>query len=69
MLEWNPKDINETSGYSDLDQADVPIYYGAEGPGRLYLRGNMMNDDDAQLGNIHMYNGALDLWCFDNSGV
>ncbi len=52
------------TGYSDFDRRDVPVFYGEEGPGRLYQREWMLADAQPALAPLHQDDGALDLWRF-----
>jgi len=52
------------TGYSDYDKRDVPIYYGEEGPGRLYQREDYLADAEPAPAAICEDTGALDFWHF-----
>ena len=49
-------------GYSEYDKRDVQVFYGLDGPGRLYQRAAYMPDRDPQLTPLHIDDGALDFW-------
>ncbi len=51
-------------GYSEFEKADVPVYYGREGPGPLYRRAGFLADAEPQESPIHLDTGELDLWHF-----
>jgi hypothetical protein len=58
-------DVNEVgTGYSDFDRRDVPVFYGEEGPGRLYQREWMLADAQPALAPLHQDDGSLDFWRF-----
>jgi hypothetical protein len=50
------------TGYSDFDNKQVEVYYGAEGPGPLYQRDLMLKDTEPQPSPLHMDDGSLDFW-------
>jgi hypothetical protein len=55
------------SGYSDFDRCQVPVFYGREGPGPIYLRDNFIaqrQPESVPLSPLHMDDGVLDLWYF-----
>jgi len=52
------------TGYSDCEKAQVPVYYGSEGPGPLYRREHFVADAEAEESPIHLDSGELDLWNF-----
>lgn len=66
VISMEPLGNEDKSGYSDSDKMEVPIYYGTEGPGRLYRREKMAGDELLQPGNIHLDSGCLDLWYFSS---
>ncbi len=41
---------------------EVPLYYGSDGPGLLYQRGHLVQDDVPELSPIHLDDGSMDLW-------
>ena len=51
-----------TKGFSDFDGKNVEVFYGADGPGPLYQREQMMKDTDPTPASLHMDDGSLDFW-------
>ena len=64
VIRITPLNITAVTGYSDFDKRDTPVFYGEEGPGRLYVRDNLRDDQLASLAPIHMDTGELDLWYY-----
>jgi hypothetical protein len=67
VVKMEPEGNDDETGYSDFDRKQVPIFYGKEGPGQLYLREQMMEDTplgEVQLSPLHMDKGPLDFWYF-----
>ena len=62
VVRMQPLENSDATGYSDSDQCQVPIYYGAEGPGPLYRRDQMLQDISPEPARIHLDRGALDFW-------
>jgi hypothetical protein len=62
VLAVEPMGNDYTTGYSDFDKRDVPVFYGREGPGPLYQRSAMLTDGEPELSPLGMDQGALDLW-------
>ena len=50
------------TGFSDFDGKQVEVYYGTEGPGRLYQRDEMVEDVDQKPAALHPDDGNLDFW-------
>ncbi len=50
------------TGYSEFDKKDVPVFYGADGPGPLYRREHLLPDAKPTPAAIHLDDGSLDLW-------
>ena len=50
------------TGYSDFDHKQVPVFYGVEGPGPLYLRKHMLEPTEPELAPIHQDCSDLDFW-------
>ncbi len=50
------------TAYSDFDKRDVPVFYGEEGPGRLYQRDGWRQEAIPIPAPIHLDSGALDFW-------
>lgn len=49
-------------GYSDFDQRKVDVFYGEEGPGRLYQRDYMLDKLEPTLVPLHMDTSPIDYW-------
>jgi hypothetical protein len=64
VVRMQPLGNTATTGYSDYDKHDVPIFYGEAGPGPLYLREHFLADVLPQPAPIHLDDGALDFWYF-----
>jgi hypothetical protein len=64
VIEMMPLNNDAVTGYSDFDKREVPIFYGEEGPGRLYQRASFRDDARATHAPIHLDDGELDLWYF-----
>ncbi len=65
VVHLQPDNTNEAeTAWSSFEQADVPVYYGAEGPGTLYQRGFLLDDRDPAPPDLHMDSGRLDMWWF-----
>ena len=50
------------TGFSDFDGKNVEVFYGAEGPGPIYQREQMLKDADPKPAPLHMDDGSLDFW-------
>jgi len=62
VVDLQPLDEDATTGYSDYDKRDVPVFYGDRGPCRLYQRGEMQRDVEPAPAPIHLDDGALNFW-------
>lgn len=51
-----------TEGYSDFDQKTVEVYYGEDGPGRLYQREYMKEGVEPKLAELHEDTSPIDYW-------
>ncbi len=51
------------TSWSDFDKCEVPVFYGHEGPGRLYGREHMRGDGEVAASPLVHDRGGLDLWC------
>ncbi len=68
VVNMEPLDNDQATGYSDFDQKEVPIFYGEAGPGPLYQRQHLIPDVEpsaVNLSSLHIDSGALDLWFFE----
>jgi len=68
VVAMEPVDNEYQTGYSDFDHKQVPVFYGKDGPGPLYLRADLIENkkvDDIQLTPLHLDKGALDFWHFE----
>jgi hypothetical protein len=67
VVKMEPTGNEYQTGYSDFDEQQVPVFYGKEGPGSLYLREDYVADrpvEAVQLSRLHLDNGSLDFWYF-----
>lgn len=55
------------TGFSDFDGKPVEVFYGQDGPGRLYRREHMLEDVEPQPAALHMDDGTLDFWFLKGS--
>lgn len=64
VVRMTPLGNDCATGYSDYERAEVPVYYGTEGPAPLYRRDDMLAEAEPVLSPIHRDDGLLDFWCF-----
>jgi hypothetical protein len=50
------------TAYSDFDKKAVEVFYGEEGPGRLYQREYMLQNAEPKPATLHLDDGTLDFW-------
>jgi hypothetical protein len=50
------------TGYSDFEKTRVALYYGEEGPGRLYRREHMLADAEPAKASLHEDRSPVDYW-------
>lgn len=50
------------TGYSDFEKSDVEVFYGNEGPYRLYQREYMLEDDEPELSVLSEDTSPIDFW-------
>ncbi len=50
------------TAYSDFDKKQVEVFYGEEGPGRLYQREYMLKTAEPKPAALHLDDGSLDFW-------
>jgi hypothetical protein len=62
VVKMTPTGEPVKTGYSDFDNKQVEVYYGAEGPGPLYQRDYMLKDMEPQPSPLHMDDSSLDFW-------
>jgi len=68
VIRMESLDNEYLTGYSDFDNKQVPIYYGNEGPGKLYVRENYLEDKEPMQIKptpLQVDNGVLDFWYFN----
>ncbi len=68
VVKMEPLGNEFQTGFSDFDQKQVPVFYGKDGPGQLYLRDGFLEDrpfEEIALAPLHTDNGTLDFWHFD----
>jgi DUF1680 family protein len=49
-------------GYSDFENREVPVYYGQNGPGRLYKRDHFEKDNIPELSELSLDCGGMNFW-------
>ena len=55
--------VKQKTGYSEYAHKQVPIFFGAEGPGPLYQREHLLHETaDPTLTPLNMDDGRLDFW-------
>jgi hypothetical protein len=62
VVKMEPLGNDSATGYSEFDEKEVPVFYGEEGPGRLYQREYMLQDAETELSAIHLDDTSLDFW-------
>ncbi len=62
VVHMTPMGEQVQTGYSDFDGRPVEVFFGEEGPGRLYQREHMRKDVEPQLASLHVDDGAFDFW-------
>ncbi len=50
------------TAYSDFDKKQVEVFYGEDGPGRLYQREYMLKPAEPKLAAAAQDDGTLDFW-------
>lgn len=50
------------TGFSEFDNKQVAVFYGKEGPGPLYQRGQFLEKRDPKLSPLYLDDGSLDFW-------
>lgn len=50
------------SGYSEMVEKEVPLYYGKEGPHPLYQRQHLLTPLAPKLESLHCDTSNLDFW-------
>jgi hypothetical protein len=62
VVRMEPLGNEVRTAYSDFDKSDVEVFYGAEGPGALYQREDMLADCQPMEASLHLDGGSLDFW-------
>jgi len=62
VVRMTPLGESVKMGFSDFDGKQVPVFYGADGPGPLYQREYMLGDREPKLASLHADDGSLDFW-------
>lgn len=62
VVRMEPVGNDFKTGYSDFDNREVPVYYGEEGPGKLYQREYMLEETEPELADIAMDRGEMNFW-------
>ena len=61
-MEMEPMGNEFSTGYSDFEKKDVPVFYGKEGPGPLYQRGGILGTSEPKLTLLWEDDGKLNFW-------
>ncbi|MEN6311893.1 MAG: hypothetical protein ABFD80_10200 [Acidobacteriota bacterium] len=62
VVRMEPQGNDAKSAYSDFEKAQTEVYYGQDGPGRLYQREGMLKDVQPAETKLHLDDGGLDFW-------
>jgi hypothetical protein len=62
VVRMEPVDNDVETAYSDFDKAHVGVFYGRNGPGQLYQRDHMLQDDEPSEAELQPDDGGLDFW-------
>jgi hypothetical protein len=63
VVRMEPVDNDVETAYSDFEKANVGVFYGRKGPGQLYQRDHMLQDDEPSEAILHPDDdGKLDFW-------
>ncbi len=62
VVKMEPLGNDVKTGYSDFEKRQVPVFYGKDGPGPLYLRDAMLRDTEPSLSVLHEDDGSLEFW-------
>ena len=62
VIRMEPLGKEYTTGYSEFDNKQVPIFYGNEGPSPLYQRKHFELDTEPSPSALYNDNGTLDFW-------
>lgn len=62
VVRLEPVGNDVSTAYSDFDKTKTEVYYGHNGPGQLYQRGDMLADIQPSEAEVYRDDGALDFW-------
>ena len=62
VVRMTPLGQPNKTGYSDFDRKQVEVFYGGDGPARLYQRDEMLLPAELLPAALHMDDGTLDFW-------
>ena len=62
VVRITPSGEQVKTAYSDFDKKQVEVFYGEEGPSRLYQRESMLQPTEPKPALLHLDDGALDFW-------
>jgi hypothetical protein len=62
VVRMEPLDNEVKTCWSDFDKKDVEVFYGAQGPGPLYQREDMLRDAAPTATPLQRDDGGLDFW-------
>jgi len=62
VVRMEPVDNDVETAYSDFDKAKVGVFYGRNGPGKLYQRDKILQEVQPAEAELQPDNGALDFW-------
>jgi hypothetical protein len=62
VMEMEPLGNEYATGYSDFEKKDVRVFYGKEGPARLYQRNALLDTSEPELTPLQPDDGKLNFW-------
>lgn len=62
VVRLEPLGNDASQAYSDFDKTEVEVFYGEQGPGRLYQRDHLLQEAQPEPAELHEDDGSLDFW-------
>ncbi len=62
VVRMEPLGNDVKTAYSDFEKSQTEVFYGEDGPGRLYQRDHMLKDPHPAETPLHLDDGGLDFW-------
>jgi hypothetical protein len=62
VMAMEPLGEEHSTGYSDFEKKEVPVFYGKQGPGPLYQRAPLPRASRPELTPLRMDEGKLNFW-------